>query len=438
MTIVVGSRLAGLLGALDQAAHGATEVETFVRAADVVQRVGDGARPLSLLILDDRLMPESDMPIEDALWYALQAAKQRTPPPHIFLVLREGRLPPMVTDPLLQLVSSMNGKAYRLPANPTLADERHAVAWVMEHMPQMRMVRQCWILPLSSAGGSGKTTQMANLALALQRRGARVLVIDADFANGSLATFFKVPPGAFHAFTTLTDEVKQPGDQYPSDAVTRRIYTHVSGIDLLLSGRGLMEIGDMNDYAMRRLLATVRTLPYDVVVLDAGPDLKARPYALHVLAHGGYGVVITQPGLKERTGAMNVLELLSSMTRPDANESLLTQAALLGVEPERGSCAQIKPVYEDLLERFGIQGLGIIPRDAALISAVVEAPTFESVYTLAPRSAYCRAMQRAADRLAAWAQLALPTPPARPAGWRRWLPWARPATTMQWEGGVAP
>lgn len=309
----------------------------------------------------------------------------------------------------------------------------------MGHIPQTRPLQQRWILPLSSAGGSGKTTQVANLALALRLRGMRVLMIDADFANGSLGIFFKVPSGEIEPFVTLADEFKKPLPQYPADAVRRRIYPHPSGVDLLLSGRGLMEVADMNDHSMACMLATVHTLPYDVVLMDAGPDLKARPTALRELARGGYGVVIAQPGRKERSGAIDVLHVLASMTRPDTNDSLLRQIALLGVAAEHGSCARIEPVYHDLLQRFDVYGLGIIPRDAALISTAAESNEFVSVFNLSPRSAYCRAMLRACDLLLPWIQApasaATPAPHGQQRWWQRLLP---RSATPRWEGGTVP
>src|SRR2546423_14374086 len=97
------------------------------------------------------------------------------------------------------------------------------------------------------------------------------------------------------------------------ESIRRRIYQHPCGVDLLLSGRGLIEIEDLTTRAMQALLATVRQLPYDLVCLDAGPDIKARPYALDVLRGGGSGLVVCPPGRAERRGADNILALLHQM-----------------------------------------------------------------------------------------------------------------------------
>jgi hypothetical protein len=113
---------------------------------------------------------------------------------------------------------------------------------------------------------------------------------------------------------------------------------------------------------------------------------------------------------------------------------LLSSAALLGVEAERGSIADIYQVHADLLRLYPVVDLGVVPRDPRLISTVAESTTFLSVYDVAPRSAYCRAMERAVDRLLAWRRV--PTAagaaahPARP-WWRRLLGTGAAATPQE-------
>jgi Mrp family chromosome partitioning ATPase len=52
------------------------------------------------------------------------------------------------------------------------------------------------IAVVSGKGGVGKTNVVANLAAALQRRGQRVIVIDADLGLGNLGTLLGVNPRA--------------------------------------------------------------------------------------------------------------------------------------------------------------------------------------------------------------------------------------------------
>ena len=424
MNILAGARLSGLARALDGAVQDGRHQVTIVSAvADVAWRLND-ARPLDVLILDDRLDPDGDEPIPDSLWRLIYLAGTRRPPTRPLLILREDVFPLDIRDALIGAAQERRGSAYLAPRWSTPADDAQAVQWVLTQVQLETRPAQHWIMPLSAAGGCGKTTQLGNLALALQRRGLRTLLIDADFANGSLTKWLKAPPGSFEPFVTLPQDEPNPGPSYSLDAVRRRIAPHPSGIDLLSSGSGLSEVADMAMPAMLALVAAVRQLPYDVVCLDTGPDLKARPYALHVLRDGSVGMVVAQPGRKEREGAAEMLRILRDLAAPDRNASLLAAAALLGVEAERGSIADIYQVHADLLRLYPVVDLGVVPRDPRLISTVAESTTFLSVYDVAPRSAYCRAMEQAVDRLLAWRRV--PTAAGAAAGearpwWRRLL-----------------
>jgi len=424
MNVLVGSRLSGLARALDGAVQdGRHQVAIVGAVADVAWRLND-SRPLDVLILDDRLDPDGEEPIPDALWRLIYLAGARRPPTRPLLILRENAFPLDIRDALVGAVQERRGSAYLLPHWSTPADDAQAVQWVLTQVQLETRPAQHWIMPLSAAGGCGKTTQLGNLGLALQRRGLRTLMIDADFANGSLTKWLKVPPGSFEPFVTLPQDEPNPGPSYSLDAVRRRIAPHPSGVDLMSSGSGLSEVADMALPAMMALVTAVRQLPYDVVCLDAGPDLKARPYALHVLRDGCVGMVVAQPGRKERDGASEMLRVLRDLAAPDRNASLLTHAALLGVEAERGSVADIYQVHADLLRLYPVVDLGVVPRDPRLISTVAESTTFISVYDVAPRSPYCRAMETAAERLLAWQRVPTAAPAAAGAArpwWRRLL-----------------
>jgi hypothetical protein len=151
-------------------------------------------------------------------------------------------------------------------------------------------------------------------------------------------------------------------------------------------------------------------LPYDIVCLDAGPDIKARPYAIDVLRASGTGLIVCPPGRKERHGAENILTLMRQMTVPGRNTSLLAQAAILFVEAEHGSVANIDEVRRNLVRQYpDATNLGVMPRDARVISMVAERDGFCTVYDLDPHGRYCQALETACDRLMTHMRLATPS-----------------------------
>lgn len=424
MQIVNASSTNGLLRALEGATRGGRGPTTLYDGVDVRTWI-EGNRTIDVLILDDQITAFPNETIENTLWELIYLARQRPSPARVVLLLHDDMLPLTIRDALTTLVQEHGGSVYLIPRRGGQYDAA-ASAWVVQQLPATAARAQHWIMPLSAAGGVGKSSQLTNIALGLSRAGHRVLVMDADIANGSLCGTFKVDPSTVESFLTLRHEFPKPTGMYPLDAVQRRILPHRSGVDLLLSGRGLGEVDDLGLHAMRALLASVRQLPYDVVAFDAGPDIKARPYALDVLREGGFAVVIAQPGRKERRGAENVLELLSQLTAPGKNTSLLSQAGLLMIDPEEGSVASTAQVQQDLLRQFaGVANLGTIPRDARLLSAIAERLEWTSAWDVDAKSLYCRAVAAATLKLSTLLNLAPPGQEADP-----------PSSTPKRRGGL--
>lgn len=411
--LLVGATMPRLLSVLDEAVAGGARLTTLNDGAELLARVDDAARPLDLLILDDTITPRPGAPLETTLWDIIVTANTRPTPPRTLLLVREESFPLPIREPLLRVAQESGGDGYVLPRHGGVAAQPAALAWLMGRLRLEQTRTQAWLMPLSGSGGVGKSTQLANMALALTRRGYRVLIVDADFANGSLSGFFKVPPGAAEPILTLHLECPTPRGAYPLEIVQRRIYAHPCGVDLLLSGRGLVELEDLTVHALRALIGSVRQLPYDVVCLDAGPDIKARPYAIDVLRGGGSALVICPPGRKERRGADAVLELLSQLTAGDGNANMLSQAAVLFIEAEHGSVADVHAVRRDLTRQYrAATDLGVIPRDARLLSMVAEREQFATVYEVGSRSHYCAALETACDDLIAHMRLGAPRPGA--------------------------
>jgi Mrp family chromosome partitioning ATPase len=399
--LLIASTLPGLLAAIDGALAERKGLAILTDGVDIAARLTDPRRPVDVLILDDTITPLPDRPtVEDTLWHLMYLAGTHTPATRTLLVIRDESFPPQIRDPLIGSARESGGDAYGLPRHAGPRETSQAVQWVAARLNLAQRRTQAWLMPLSGAGGVGKSTQMANLAIALTQRGYRVLIIDADFANGSLSGFFKVASGEHDTFLTLNEEVRTPVTVYPVEAVQRRIYHHTCGIDLLLSGRGVIEVEDMTARSMQALLVTVRQLPYDVVCLDAGPDIKARPYAIDVLRAGGSGLIVCPPGRKERRGAENILALLRQMAAPGGNASMVAQAAIVFVEAEPGSVAKVADVRRDMLRQYpDVTDLGVLPRDARIVSLVAEREGFCTVYDIDPRGRYCQALDVACDRL---------------------------------------
>ncbi|NIA25550.1 MAG: AAA family ATPase [Gammaproteobacteria bacterium] len=145
---------------------------------------------------------------------------------------------------------------------------------------------------ISPTLGAGKSTVLANAALAAARQGNRVLLIDADFGNQVLTALLAGDEGT--QGPGLTEVV---GEGLPLDRAIRRIQV---GPDLLLSllsrGRQPVAAADLLRSREARGLFDTAKEEFDLVLVDAPPLLQVA-YAstlaslvdtvLVLVAHGG-------------------------------------------------------------------------------------------------------------------------------------------------------
>lgn len=139
------------------------------------------------------------------------------------------------------------------------------------------------VVMTSSLANEGKSTTVANLAIAYAEVGDRVLLIDADLRKPSIADYLGVE-GAAGLTTVLTglasfDEVVQP---YST--------SHENSLDVLTSGEVPPNPSELlASRAMASLLELVRGR-YDIILFDSAPLLPVTDAA--ILAHIATGAVI--------------------------------------------------------------------------------------------------------------------------------------------------
>jgi succinoglycan biosynthesis transport protein ExoP len=125
------------------------------------------------------------------------------------------------------------------------------------------------ILVTSPSPQEGKSTVIANLAIALAEINQRVLLIDADTRRPRLNAVFN------HANTWgLSDLLREktPCDEYPSEALARN--THVPRLFLLPSGPGSVNVSRLlHSPRMAELIARLRR-DFDAILIDSPPVLR--------------------------------------------------------------------------------------------------------------------------------------------------------------------
>src|SRR5262245_8979768 len=300
-----------------------------------------------------------------------------------------------------------------------VTDARDAAAlaeWIGAQLGVRKMAAagQVTIAIAGAKGGIGKTLVVAMLAEGLKRRGLKVLVVDGDLSNSGIVPTFRIPSG-FPSYLYL----KQGGlGAFTAANVRRHIYKHAaSGMDFLLGSEETANPIDLTLGEWQTMMQAVRALDgYDVVLIDTGPEIKKRPYAIDAARSGGYVVLPTPPGRKERAGVGNALRVFEQHT-PDLTDRCL----LLYMEPEKGvtvAVDRVAPLFAQTWPRA--KGIGVLPRAPRQVSmADEEGDRYLSPLDVAPHSTFTRAVHHMVQSLCDQTGLRPPQPMPKSSLWQR-------------------
>jgi AAA domain len=263
-------------------------------------------------------------------------------------------------------------------------------------------------------GGIGKTLVVAMMAEGLKRRGLKVLVVDGDLSNSGIVPTFRIPSG-FPSYLYL----KQDGlGAFTPANVRRHIFKHeASGIHFLLGSEETANPMDFTLGEWQAMMQAVRAIDgYDVVLIDTGPEIKKRPYAIDTARTGGFVVLPTPPGRKERAGVGNALRVFEQHT-PD----LTDRCFLLYMEPEKGvtvALDRVAPLFAQTWPQS--RTIGILPRAPRQVSmADEEGDRYLSPLDVAPHSKFTRAVHHVVQSLCDQTGLRPPLPMPKSSLWQQ-------------------
>src|SRR5262245_46087451 len=300
-----------------------------------------------------------------------------------------------------------------------VTDARDAAAlaeWIGGQLGVRKMAAagQVTIAIAGAKGGIGKTLVVAMLAEGLKRRGLKVLVVDGDLSNSGIVPTFRIPSG-FPSYLYL----KQDGlGVFTPANVRRHIYAHeASGIHFLLGSEETANPMDLNLGEWQAMMQAVRAIEgYDVVLIDTGPEIKKRPYAIDAARSGGYVVLPTPPGRKERAGVGNALRVFEQHT-PDLTDRCL----LLYMEPEKGvtvAVDRVAPLFAQTWPRT--KTIGVLPRAPRQVSmADEEGDRYLSPLDVAPHSKFSRAVHHMVQTFCDQTGLRPPQPMPKSSFWQQ-------------------
>lgn len=234
----------------------------------------------------------------------------------------------------------------------------------------------------SGKGGVGKSSLVANVAVALGQRGARVLLVDADLSQANLDLLLGLTPRydlqhVLRGEKTLADIVVQGP----------------AGVRLVPASSGVPEFAELDDFRRESLLRGLSTLEEnaDLILMDIGSGVS-RQVMSFCLAADEVAVVTTHE-LPAFSDAYALIKLLAQNGLQRAPHLVVNMAD--NAEEAEETAHRIGVVSRRFLS-LELDSWGFVPYDPAVPRAVRRQ---EPVVLASPQSPAARAYRDLAARL---------------------------------------
>jgi flagellar biosynthesis protein FlhG len=284
----------------------------------------------------------------------------------------------VVSTPRPHRKSARAARPLRVVRGPAAGDPSaaadHPAHWTRPHVRT--------VVISSGKGGVGKSNLAANLAVALGERGARVLLVDADFGQANLDLLLGATP-RFDLQHLLA------GQKSPEEIVV----AGPRNVRLMPAASGVPELAELDDVRREILLRGISQLEADsdLVILDTASGV-GRNVTSFCLA-GDDVVIVTTPELPAFSDAYGLIKLLQrqGMTR---SPKLIVNMVDSPEEAEE-TAHRIRLVARRFLH-LDVDSWGYVPFDPRVPRSVRRQ---EPIVTAYPQSPAALAYRALAERL---------------------------------------
>jgi flagellar biosynthesis protein FlhG len=251
---------------------------------------------------------------------------------------------------------------------------------VVQLRPERAQVRS--IAVTSGKGGVGKSNIVANLAIALARRGKKILVVDADLSLANIDVLLGLQP-QFNLSHVLSGE-KRLGEV---------VLEGPGGIKVIPAASGVAELAMLRENELEGLIQQFSSfLPeMDLILIDTAAGLSDSVLSF---VHSAWEVLlVTTP---EPTAYMDAYQMLKNIHQydPDKRVNLVVNMAASSAEAERTS-----EFMKEMGRRFlthEILPVGAVLRDPDVPNAIRNQKPF---LLESPHGSAARGIQALATRL---------------------------------------
>ena len=230
----------------------------------------------------------------------------------------------------------------------------------------------------SGKGGVGKSNLAANLAVALGARGARVLLVDADFSQANLDLLLGLHPR--HDIQHVLSGEK---------SLEEIAVEGPAGVSLVPAASGVSELTDLDDFRCEFLLRALGQLGdgADFVLLDTASG-ASRVVTTFCLAADDV-VVVTTPDMPAFSDAYGLIKVLHARGLTRSPHLLVNMSG--SPEEAEETAHRIRLVARRFL-RLDVDCWGTVPDDAALAHAIRRQEPVVLSHPTSPAAAAYRAL----------------------------------------------
>ncbi|MBK8231941.1 MAG: MinD/ParA family protein [Candidatus Eisenbacteria bacterium] len=238
------------------------------------------------------------------------------------------------------------------------------------------------IAVVSGKGGVGKSALVANLALALARRGKKVLLVDGDLSLANVDLLFGLVPKF-----NLGDVV------FGQRTIEEILLTTPDGVRLLPAASGVEELADLDEFRRERLVRELSRLEadLDLLLIDTGSGIGSQ--TLHWARAADRTLVVTTPEPTAFADAYAMIKVLAGRKLRELPALLVNMVN--SARDGRETARRIRVVSERFLG-FRPELLGWVPFDDAFPRAVRQQ---EPLLRMFPHSPSALAISKIAEHL---------------------------------------
>ncbi len=240
----------------------------------------------------------------------------------------------------------------------------------------------------SGKGGVGKTNIAVNLAIALQRRGKRVLIIDADLGMANVDVLLGIYPKH-----TIYDVLF---NRYP---LKDTLVTGHEGIKVLPGGSGIMELAVLDVEQKEALGREFMALEdIDIILIDTGAGINKN--SLSFISFSQELILVTTPEPTALTDAYSAIKIMMQFKLNKNTKVIVNRCPDSGLG--KNVYGRLNSTTKTFLNK-PLEMLGYVLNDDKVTQAVMEQTPFLVQY---PNCSASRCINRIAEELLGRKELA--------------------------------